>query len=197
MIFCARFLGLGGNTGPITVPYTFDDIVSNLDAIQPYDWRSYLTERLTTKVDHAPLGGIERGGYRIVYTDTPNADTKARQDLGSVDAWYSLGLHVSNEGALRDVLLYSPAYKAGLGPGMKIVAVNGREYTGSLLHDAIRNSKTTQTPIELIVENTGYYRTVKIDYHGGERYPHLERVNAKPDLLDQILQPLAKHPQQQ
>ncbi len=194
--FCARFLGLGGNTGPITVPYTFNDIVSNLNAVQPYDWAGYLTEKLTTKVDHAPLGGIERGGYQIVYTDTPNADMKARQDLGGVDAWYSLGFHTSSDGTLRDVLFYSPAYKAGLGPAMKIIAVNGREYTDSLMHDAIRNSKTTQTPIELIVENTGYYRTVKIDYHGGERFPHLQRVNGKPDLLDQILQPLAKHPQQ-
>ncbi len=99
-----------------------------------------------------------------------------------MDAWYSLGLQVSSDGALRDVLFYSPAYKAGLGPGMKIIAVNGREYTDSLMHDAIRDSKTTQTPIELIIENTGYYRTVKIDYHGGERYPHLERVNAKAGL---------------
>jgi predicted metalloprotease with PDZ domain len=194
--FCVRFLGLGGNTGPITVPYTFDDVVNNLNAIQPYDWAGFLTERLTTKVDHAPLGGIENGGYQLVYTDTPNSMTKARENLGGVDAWYSLGLHISSTGALGDVLFYSPAYKAGLGPGMKIVAVNGRQYTDSLMHDAIRNSKTVQTPIELIVENTGYYRLVKIDYHGGERYPHLERVNAKPDVLSQILQPLIKHPDQ-
>lgn len=190
--FCARFLGLGGNTGPITAPYTFDDVVSNLNATQPYDWAGFLTHRLTTKVDHAPLGGIERGGYRIVYTDQPNSMTQAREGLGGLDAWYSLGLHISGSGALGDVLFYSPAYKAGLGPGMKIIAVNGRQYTTALMHDAIRNSKTSQSPIELIVENTGYYRTVKIDYHGGERYPHLERVNATPDLLDAILQPLGK-----
>lgn len=193
--FCARFLGLGGNTGPITVPFTFDDIVSNLNAVQPYDWRGFLIERLTTKADHAPLGGIENGGYQLVYTDTPNSDMKAREALSGVNAWYSLGFRASNGGKLLDVLFYSPAYKAGLGPGMTIVAVNGRQYTSSLMHDAIRNSKTAQTPIELIVENTGYYRVVKIDYRGGERYPHLERVNAKPDMLDQILQPLAKHPQ--
>jgi predicted metalloprotease with PDZ domain len=190
--FCVRFLGLGGNTGPITVPYTFEDVVSNLNAVQPYDWAAFLTERLTTKVNHAPLGGIENGGYRLVYTDTPNSMEEAREALTGVDAWYSLGLHISNKGVLRDVLLYSPAYKANLGPDMKIVAVNGRAYTDALMHDAIHNSKTTQTPIELIVENTGYYRVVKIDYHGGERYPHLERVESKPDMLDQILQPLTK-----
>ena len=188
--FCARFLGLGGNTGPITVPYTFQDIVDNLNAVQPYDWAGFLTERLTTKVNHAPLGGIENGGYRLVYTDTPNPMEQAREALTGVDAWYSLGLHISPNGVLRDVLFYSPAYKAGLGPAMRIVAVNGRQYTGALMHDAIRNSTATHTPIQLIVENTGYYRVVNIDYHGGERYPHLQRVDSKPDLLDQILQPL-------
>ncbi len=194
--FCARFLGLGGNTGPATVPFTFEDVVSNLNAVQPYDWASFLTQRLTTKVDHAPLDGITHGGYQIVYTDKPNSNAKAREDIGGVDAWYSLGLHISKNGVLGDVLFYSSAYKAGLGPGMTIVAVNGRQYTDSLMHDAIRNSKTAQTPIQLIVENTGYYRVVRIDYQGGERYPHLERVNASPDMLDQILQPLATHPKQ-
>ena len=192
--FCARFLGLDGNTGPKTAPYTFDDVVSNLNAVQPYDWAGFLTERLTRKLDHAPMGGIERGGYQLVYTDQPNAMTQAREALHGVNAWYSLGLQISDKGVLQDVLFYSPAYKADLGPGMKIVAVNGRQYTNSLMHDAIRDTKTSQTPMELIVENTGYYRVVKIDYHGGERFPHLERTNATPDMLEQILQPTAKHP---
>ncbi len=194
--FCARFLGLGGNTGPKTAPYTFDDIVSNLNAVQPYDWATFLTDRLTRKVDHAPMGGIEHGGYQLVYTDTPNPMMEARQARGGVNAWYSLGMQISSNGALGDVLFYSPAYKADLGPGMKIVAVNGRQYTDSLMHDAIQNSKTVQTPIELIVENTGYYRMVKIDYHGGERYPHLARVNATPDMLEKILQPMVQHQKQ-
>ncbi|MGC1873092.1 MAG: M61 family peptidase, partial [Acidobacteriaceae bacterium] len=188
--FCVRFLGLNGNTGPITVPYTFEDLVSNLNAVQPYDWAGFLTEKLTTKEDHAPPGGIENGGYRLTYSDTPNSMEQSMEALRGIDAWYSLGLNISHDGVLRDVLFYSPAYKAGLGPGMKIVAVNGRAYTDALMHDAIRNSKTNQAPIELIVENTAYFRDVKIDYHGGERYPHLERVDSKPDMLDEILQPL-------
>ena len=191
--FCVRFLGLGGNTGPITVSYTFQDIVDNLNAVQPHDWASFLTERLTTKANHAPLGGIENGGYRLVYTDTPNSMEEALEALSGVDAWYSLGLHISHKGVLRDVLFHSPAYRAGLGPDMTIVAVNGRQYTDSLMHDAIRNSVASQTPIELIVQNTGYYRVVKIDYHGGERYPHLERDDGNPDLLDKILRPLSAH----
>jgi predicted metalloprotease with PDZ domain len=191
--FCVRFLGLNGNTGPITVPYTFEDLVSDLKAVQPYDWAGFLTEKLTTKVDHAPLGGIENSGYRLTYSDTPSTMEQSAEALRGVDAWYSLGLHISHQGALGDVLFYSPAYKAGLGPGMKIVAVNGRAYTDALMHDAIRNSKNTQTPIELIVENTAYFRDVKIDYHGGERYPHLERIDSKPDMMNQILQPLPMH----
>ena len=86
---------------------------------------------------------------------------EAREALTGVDAWYSLGLHISSKGVLTDVLFYSPAYKANLGPDMKIVAVNGRAYTDALMHDAIRNSKTSQKPIELIVENTGYYSVVR------------------------------------
>ncbi|MGB6931697.1 MAG: M61 family peptidase [Acidobacteriaceae bacterium] len=192
--FCVRFLGRNGDTGPITVPYTFDDVVSNLNAVQPYDWAGFLTEKLTTKENHAPLGGIENGGYRLSYSDTPNSMEESMEALRGVDAWYSLGLNLSHQGVIRDVLFYSPAYKAGLGPGMKIVAVSGRAYTDALMHDAIRNSKNTQAPIELIVENTAYFRDVKIDYHGGERYPHLERVDSKPDILNQILQPLPMHP---
>jgi predicted metalloprotease with PDZ domain len=194
--FCARFHGLGGNTGPKTVPYTFQDVVNDLNAVQPFDWSGFLTDRLTRKVDHAPMGGIENGGYKLVYTDKPNAMAQARASFGGVDAWYSLGLHIAGNGTIGDVLFYSPAYKADLGPGMKIVAVNGRQYTSSLMHDAIRDSKTSQTPMELIVENTGYYRVVKIDYHGGELYPHLERANGTPDVLGKILQPMVKHPAQ-
>jgi predicted metalloprotease with PDZ domain len=192
--FCARFLGLGGNTGPITAPYHFQDVVDTLNAVQPYDWAKFLTDRLTRKVDHAPLGGIERGGYSLVYTDKPNPMTEARQALGGVDAWYSLGLRLGHTGQIGDVLFYSPAYNADLGPGQKIIAVNGRAYSDEVMHAAIRDSKTVQTPIALIVENTGFFRVVKIDYHGGERYPHLQR-NAQPDLLDTILKPLAKNDQ--
>ncbi len=191
--FCVRFLGLNGDTGPITVPYTFEDVVNNLNAVQPYDWAGFLTEKLTTKENHAPLGGIENGGYRLTYSDTPNSIAESMETLRGVDAWYSLGLHLSHQGVMSDVLFDSPAFKAGLGPGMKIVAVNGRAYTDALMHDAIRNSKTAQAPIEFIVENTAFFRDVKIDYHGGERYPHLERVDSTPDMLDQILQPLPVH----
>lgn len=193
--FCARFLGLGGNTSPEVVPYTFEDIVSNLNAIQPNDWGVFLKERLTTKSPHAPLDGITNGGYRIEYTSQPNEFIRAHEnhDRG-VNAWYSIGLKVADN-TIDDVLIGSPAYKAGLGPGMKIVAINGRQANEDLLHAAIRDAKTNSGSIELIVSNTGFFKVVKIDYHGGELYPHLVRGDQTPDRLGDILKPMTNHPE--
>ncbi len=189
--FCARFHGLGGNTPPKVVPYTFDDIVSNLNAVTPYDWASFLGDRLTSKAPHAPLGGIEAGGYKLVYNDQDNAYLDAYNSVGSsTTQWWSIGLKVSNDGRVEDVLVGSPADKAGLGPLMTIVAVNGRQYTSALLSDAIADAKSATAPMELIVANTGYYKVLRLDYHGGLQYPHLQRVDSTPDRLDEILAPM-------
>jgi predicted metalloprotease with PDZ domain len=189
--FCARFHGLGGDTPPKVVPYTFEDVVTNLNAIAPYDWASFLAERLTSKVDHAPLGGIEAGGYRLVFTDVPGAYLDALTGVGAgVNAWWSLGVKVGTDGRIGDVLFGSPAFKAELGPGMEVIAVNGRQYSPAVLTAAITNAKTTSGPMELIVFNTGYYKVLHVDYHGGLRYPHLERVSGTPDRLDEILAPM-------
>ena len=193
--FCVRFLGLGGNTPPEVLPYTFEDIVTNLNAIQPNDWAAFLTERLTTKSPHAPLDGITNGGYHIEYSSEPNEFIRASEnhDRG-VDAWYSLGIQVSDN-SISDVLVGSPAFNAGLGPSMKIVAVNGRAASDELLHTAIRDAKGNSQPIELIVSNAGYFKVVKIDYHGGELYPHLVRDDRAPDRLESILKPMTNHPE--
>ena len=189
--FAARFLGVGGNTGPITLPYTFDDIVSNLNAIAPYDWSGFLRERLDSHALHAPLGGIEHGGYRLAYTDKPTDFEKALLSRrGAVDAIASLGLLIGKGGAIADVTMDSLAYKAGMGPGEKIIAVNGLAYTDKRMKDAIRDSKTGKDAIELIVSNSDVFQVVRLDYNDGEKYAHLERVAATPDLLDRIIQPL-------
>ena len=190
--FAARFLGVGGNTHPEVVPYTFADVAANLNAIVPYDWTAFLDERLNMKSPHAPLNGIIDGGYKLEYNDQTNEYGHALEtrDKG-VNAWYSLGF-VTGEELIKDVLVGSPAYKAGLGPGMKLVAVNGRKASEELLHAAIRDSKTSKEPIELIVENAGYFKVVKIDYHEGERYPHLVRQADAAALLDEILKPMLK-----
>jgi len=195
--FVAAFEGLGGDTPPKVVPYTFEDVVSGLNAVVANDWAGFLKERLTTKAEHAPLGGIAGGGYQIVYTDKPNDYTAAvESSSGATVAWWSLGITVGGRGddagRIGDVLVGSPADKAALGPGMVIVAVNGRQFSGDLLKQALDDAKGGSTPIELIVSNTGYYKIVRLDYHGGQKYPHLEKVAGAPDLLDEILKPLSK-----
>ena len=173
--FCMRFLGEGGNTPPRVVPYRLEEITGCLNEIQRYDWAAFLKERLTSKSPHAPLGGIAGGGYEIEYTDRENEYIRADESSGrGVNAWYSIGLRTEDQ-TIADVLMGSPAYAAGLGPGMKIVAINGRRATDDLLHQVIRDAKGDGPAMELIVENTGYFKVVKIEYHDGEKYPHLAR----------------------
>jgi predicted metalloprotease with PDZ domain len=191
--FCARFEGLGGNTPPKVVPYTFNDVVAGLNAVVPYDWAGFLRERLTSKSPHAPLGGITQGGYRLVYTDQPGDFVTAHEtSTGNADAWWSVGLRITSDGHIDDVLVGSVSDKAGLGPGMQIVAVDNRQYAPQVLGQAITAAKGTDQPIQMIVSNTGYYKIVKLDYHNGLRFPHLERVQDTPDYLDEILKPMTK-----
>ncbi|HEY6446054.1 MAG TPA: M61 family peptidase [Acidobacteriaceae bacterium] len=193
--FLGAFEGLGGNTPPKVVPYHFDDVVNALNNVVAYDWASFLKERLTSLAPHAPLGGIDHGGYKLVYTDQANEISQARNAAtGITAAWWSIGINVGGDGRIDDVLVGSPADKAKLGPGMQIIAVNGRQYNGPLLNDAIQGAKGNQDPIELIVENTGVYRVIGIDYHDGLRYPHLERVDGTADYLDEILKPMTEAP---
>jgi predicted metalloprotease with PDZ domain len=191
--FVAKFHGLGGDTGPKVVPYTFEDVVSGLNSVVANDWTTFLRSRLDSNSYHAPLGGLENGGYKLTYSDKPNAwSAMADAQSGTFDFWYSLGLHVGRTGGVSDVLKGGVADKAGVGPGMKILAVNGRAYTPEVLKAAIHDSKDSGPAIELIVLNTGYYKIIKLDYHGGERYPQLERISGTPERLDDILKPAAK-----
>jgi predicted metalloprotease with PDZ domain len=190
--FCVKFLAVGGNTPPKVVPYDFDEIVADLNAVAPYDWRNFLNERLHSHAVHAPLDGIEHGGYRLTYGAQPSDFEQAYlYKTKRTDAWFSAGLLVSAIGILDDVRMDSPAFQAGLGPGTKLVAVNGHGYSADVLKQAIREAKETTTPIELIVSTDNEFRTVSLNYHGGEKYPQLERVQGTPDLLDEILKPLA------
>lgn len=171
--------------------------MNNLNAIQSYDWATFLNERLTSKAPHAPLGGITNGGYRIEYTDQSNEFIRAAESKGrGVNAWYSLGLLIGADDAISDVLMGSPAFNAGLGPGMKLLAINGRRATDDLVRQAIRGSKGSRDPIELIIDHDGFIKVMKIDYHGGERYPHLTRVSSGTAFLDDILKPMTAHAKQ-
>lgn len=190
--FCRSFHG-GESGPPKVVPYTFDDLVRALNEVAPYDWATLLRERVAATSTHAPLGGIERGGWKLVYNDQPNALTHAGEKLGkSSDFSYSLGFSVGENGQFHDVIVGSPAYAAGLGPGMKLIAVNGRKYSPPVMHAALKAAQATAAPIELLVENAQYIKTYSVAYHGGEQNPHLERVSDQPDLLSDILKPLTK-----
>lgn len=191
--FIAAFHGLGGNTPPEVVPYTFEDVVAGLNAVVPNDWATFLRTRLDSNQLHAPeLAGLNAlSGYKLTYTDKPNYWSQLLEGDG-LNATYSLGLTVSANGTLGDVIVGGVAYKAGLAPGFQIIAVNGRAFTPALLRSAIQSAKGSGPAIDLIVENTGYFKLITLNYHDGERYPQLQRVDATPDRLDTILEPLLK-----
>ena len=185
--FCQLFHG-APSTGPMVKPYTFDDVVNALNQIAPYDWRGFWTERLTNHGPGAPLGGIEGSGWKLVYDETPSEMTGSSAGMFHfVPAAFALSIELRDDGEINETIEGELAAKAGIGPGMKVVAVNGRRFSPEILRDAIKTAKTNPAPIELLIENTDYYKTYKLDYHGGESYPHLVRDESKPDLLSDIL----------
>jgi predicted metalloprotease with PDZ domain len=192
--FCKRFHG--PPSGPPAVrPYNFDDVVTTLNDVAANDWRTFLQERLDATGEHAPLGGIENGGWRLVYTDVRNKHLDNDEEVNkNVELSYSIGAKLKDEGLVVDVLPGSAAAQAGMAPAMKVVAINGKRFTKKVLREAIRAAKGTTAPLEILVENGDWFRTLRLDYHDGERYPHLQRDEAKPDLLGRIIEPLASKP---
>jgi predicted metalloprotease with PDZ domain len=188
--FCRAFYG-GPNQGPEVKPYTFDDLVRALQAVAPYDWARFFHDRLTSISSQAPLGGIEAGGWKVDYTDKPPPSRGGGRFGEGLNAIYSLGLRMGTDGTVQESLVGGPAYLAGITAGMRVVAINDRAYTPELLRDALKASTKDDQPIRFLVLNDDYYKTCPVNYHGGERYPHLVRVEEKPDLLDDIAKPLA------
>ncbi len=185
--FCRAFEGGPGGV-PAMKPYTLDDVVAALNAIQPYDWAGYFKQRLQTATPRAPLGGIERGGWKLTYTSQPSSFTTARDEYRKeVDLRYSLGLLVKEDGTILDVINDGAARKAGVTPSTKLIAVNGREFTPAVLHEAVRATATNQQGVELLIKNGEFYQAYHVAYRGGERYPHLMRDQAAADLLTQVI----------
>jgi predicted metalloprotease with PDZ domain len=192
--FCRRFFG--GESGPPAVTtYTFDDIVAALNEIQPQDWHGFFHTRVNATNPRAPMGGIEGGGWRLIYNETIPDLLKAGESADKfTDVRYSIGLLLKEDGVIKDVIPGLAAEKAGVGPGMKLLAVNGRRWSPTLLREAVKATKTGAAPLELLLENGEFIKTHQLDYQGGERYPHLERDPAKLDLLGPILKPLVANP---
>jgi predicted metalloprotease with PDZ domain len=187
--FAKSFFGVDdGSFVPVT--YTFDDIVKALNDVQPYDWASFLHARLDPSGGKAPLDGLRRGGYRLIYNDRENEIVKSADgERKTANFFWSLGFNVSGkDGELKAILWDSPAFKAGLTAGMQIVAVGGIPFDPDVLKEAVKAGVSGKDAIELIVKTTDRYKVVHLDYHGGLRYPHLERDPAVPAAsLDEII----------
>ncbi len=172
------------------VPYTAEDVYATLARVVPYDWKGFFAERVYAVQPRAPLGGIEGAGWKLVYSDQPNAYQKLRAKSSKlVDASFSLGIWVKEDGTIADVVTGSPAWDGGLGPGMKIVAVGGRAWAPEVLAEQVKAAKGSTAPIEIAVQQGDVLKTLRVSYHDGERYPHLERDASRPDLLTAILAP--------
>jgi predicted metalloprotease with PDZ domain len=189
--FLVLFVGKGGDTVPMVVPYTFDELAKTLNEVVPYDWAGFLHERITTLNPHANLAGIEHGGYRLVYTDTPTSYERAILSMsGNIDGWFSAGLRIRSDGTISDVRVYSAADEAKFAPGQKILAVNGRIFSADTFRDALKQAKGRQEPIHFIVQSDTYIYPIDLNYHEGEKYPKFQRIEGSPALLDDILKPM-------
>lgn len=187
--FAKAFFGVDDGSF-ITHTYTFEDVVKTLNAVEPYDWTSFLRTRLEGHGPGAPLDGLKRGGYKLVYTETQSEYLKsAEARRHTTDFTYSLGFTVNKDGQLGDVLWEGPAFKAGLTADTQIVAVNGLTYNADDLKDAVKAAKGGKEPIDLLVKINEHYRHVPIDYHDGLRYPRLEKIGSGEPSLDAILTP--------
>jgi len=190
------FLAKGGNTGPLIVTYTFDELVQDLNQVVPYDWAAFLHDRIDRVNPRADLAGIEQGGYKLVYKDKPSASERmmagvmGRRGGGGPNCWYSIGLRIAGDGSIFDVRWNGPADKARLAPGQKVLAVNGQIFSSDALRQAIRDAKGNTQAIRLIVQADTAVSNAEIDYHDGERYPVLERLQGAPAYLDDITKPL-------
>ena len=185
--FARNFFGIeDGRVEPLT--YTFDDLVSALQQVQPFDWATFLRIKLDTVGPNAPLDGLARSGWRLAWTEKQSDYAKAIDSFyEGADFRYSLGLRVGKAGEIKDVQWDGLAFKAGLRSGLKLVAVNLHAYKAAVLEDAVTAAKADKAPIELLVKEGDDYRIARIDYHGGLRYPALERIEGRPDLLTSIL----------
>ncbi len=191
--FCKTFYG-GPSGKPELKTYTFEDVVAALNAVQPYDWAGFLNERLHSTSPRAPLGGVEGSGWKLTYDANRSDFWKDMEETGKLaDFSYSIGMRVrDDDGTISDVALESPAFKAGVAPSTKLIAVNKRQYNSTLLREAIQAAQKDGKPIELMVRAGDFYQTFSVDYRGGERYPHLTRNESAPDLLSQIIAPMVK-----
>jgi predicted metalloprotease with PDZ domain len=187
--FCHEFYA-GHEGEPVIKTYSFEDLVSTLNGIAPNDWVVFFRSRLDATAG-APLGGLVGSGWRLVYNEEPNEMMAAADEVsGAGDYTSSIGLRVKHDGYVIDSVPGMPAFESGLSPYLKIVAVNGHAFSVEGMKRTIRDSETNTSPIEIVTENTGKMEVHRVEYHGGSRFPHLERIKDAPDYLGEILKAL-------
>ncbi len=185
--FAAVFFGAGQSSRVIST-YTFEDVCKTLDHIAPYNWTGYFNSRLNAHDDTHLLDGLERGGYRLVYSDQPSEFfVQHEADLGGADFSTSLGVVMGRNGAVKSVTWDGPAFRAGISIGAKLLTVGKQAYTDELLRQAIRSAAATRQAIELTFTADGAEHTANIDYFGSLRYPALERIPGSADRLVRLL----------
>ncbi len=190
--FAKDFFGIDDGSF-VTKTYTFDDLVKALNGVVKYDWAGFL-HRYVDQLDPPLLAGLKAAGWKLVYTaeESPYQKQYEAEEESPRHIYnfaYSIGLTLTKDGGINDVRWDGPAFKAGIGSGGKLVAVNGKAYKASVLKDAITAAKDDKAPIQLLIKYLGEYRTVAVDYHGGLQYPHLVRIKGTPDYLDRIIKP--------
>ncbi len=183
--FCHVFHG--GGDRPEVKPYQFEDVVAALNQVHAYDWKTFLTERVYRTAPRAPLGGITGGGWKLVFDDKRSEFWKAVEESKKMsDHSFSIGLKVKEDGSIIDVVYGGVAQKSGVTPSTKIIAVNRRQYTQTVLREAISKTAAGEK-LELLVKVGEFYESFKLDYGGGERYPHLVRVAGTGDYLSGVV----------
>ncbi|MGH9520482.1 MAG: M61 family metallopeptidase [Terriglobales bacterium] len=181
--FAKAFYGIN-NGSYVTVTYTRNDLIAGLNAVQPYDWKEFFHQRVDEVQPNPPESGFTLGGYRLVYSDTKTAEWNPNSFSTS------LGVQVAGDGELNNVWWGSPAFRAGLAPGMQIEAINDQAFSVEGLRQAILNAEKDAAPIRLLMKRGLQFSIVTVEYRGGLRYPHLERVAGTPARLDAILTPV-------
>lgn len=191
------FFGIN-NGSYVTVTYTLEDVVKAMNSVQPYDWAGFFRARVYEVAPEVPENGIKQGGYRLVYNDTEPEWVKHSDPSRPASFATSLGFTLAAQGgpnsgppgAISEVVWDSPAFKAGITPDMQLQAVNDQMVSVANLRHAILAAEKDNVPIKLLLKRDDQFLTITLDYHGGLRYPHLERVESTPDLLDAVLAPV-------